>query len=271
MTWQNVAQKDVRDAVRARTLWVVAGLLLVAFVGYSVAHEFVGLSSFSSFLEGLAVLVGVSLPLVAILLGYKSVVRERTSGSLFLTLSVPHSRRDVILGKFLGRSAVLVVPTLVALAVAGVVGAVRYGSDGLLLYPWFLLVTALYGVAFVGIAMGLSMSTTVDRRITVGAVGVYILLVQFWDNLHSVTLLILHRFDFSVLQEMPDWALLFRLVKPTESYYRLLRAGFDIGQASRYVGDAPLYVDWWAGAVLLLAWCVVPMALGFRRFATADL
>lgn len=272
MTWRTVARKDVHDASRSRTLWLLSGLLLVAFVGYALVHGRVGRETFSAFLGGLAALVGALLPLLAILLGYKSIARGRTTGRLYLTLAFPNSRRDVVVGKFVGRSSVLLVPVAVALLLAGVVAAVRYGSAGAVLFPWFLVATALYGVAFVGIAVGLSMSTAVDRRITFGAIGLYFLLVQLWDNIHTATLLILHRFDFTVLSDMPDWALLFRLLKPSESYYRLVRAGFDIGQASRYVGDsAPVFVDWWLALAVLVAWCVVPLALGFRRFGAADL
>lgn len=272
MTWQDIAYKDVHDASRSRTLWLLFGFLLLAFVGFTVAHTYLGDAEFVAFLNGLAGLIGLLVPVLGILLGYKSIVNERTSGSVFLTLSFPHSRRDVVLGKFVGRSVVLLAPTLVALAVAGVVGVVLYGTDGALLYPWFLFVTALYGLAFVGLAMGLSMATTVDRWITFGALGGYLLLVILWDNFHSATLLVLHRFDLDVLGDMPDWALLFRLVKPSESYYRLVRAGFDVGRAGRYVGDgAPLYVDWWMAILLLAAWCLLPIYLGFRRFGTADL
>ncbi len=272
MTWQDIARKDVSDAGRSRTLWALAGLLLVGFVGYSYGHTYLGEDSFPAFLEGLAQVIGSGLPLLGILLGYKSIVHERKSGSLFLTLSFPHSRRDVIVGKFVGRAIVLLAPTLVALIVAGVVGAVRYGTDGLALFPWFLLATALYGVVFVAISMALSMWTTVDRWITFGALGSYLLLVQLWDNFHSLTILLLHRFDFSVFADMPDWALLFRLLKPSEAYYRLLRAGFDVSLAGRYVGDGtPLYVEWWMALVLLALWCAVPLAVGFRRFGTTDL
>jgi ABC-2 type transport system permease protein len=272
MTWQEVAYKDVHDASRSRTLWGLVALLVVAFGGYAFGHTYVGADTFPAFLEGLARLIGSTLPILGILLGYKSVVHERTSGSLFLTLSFPHSRRDVVVGKFLGRAVVLLAPTLAALVVASVVGAVRYGTDGALMLPWFLLATALYGVAFVAIAMALSMWTTVDRRITFGALGSYLLLVQLYDNFHSLTILVLHRFDFTILADMPDWALLFRLLKPSEAYYRLLRAGFDVGLAGRYVGDGtPLYVEWWMALVLLAAWCVLPLAAGFRRFDVTDL
>jgi ABC-type transport system involved in multi-copper enzyme maturation permease subunit len=272
VSWRVVARKDVSDAGRSRSLWALTGLLAVAFVGYAVAHGYLGAETFTAFLGGLTAVVASLLPILGIGIGYKSIVHERTSGSLFLTLSFPHSRRDVVLGTFLGRATVLFVPTLAALSVAGVVGAVLYGTDGAALYPLFLLATGLYGVAFVGITVALSMSTTAERRITYGALGSYLLLVQFWENLHSLTVLVLHRFDFTVLADMPDWTLLFRLLKPSESYYRLVRAGFDVGFAGRYVGEgAPLYVGWLMALALLAAWVAVPLALGFRRFRRADL
>jgi ABC-2 type transport system permease protein len=272
VSWRTIAVEDARRAARSTATWLLAALSLVLFGGYVVAHGYVGDANFTAFVAGLADLVGLVVPALGIVLAYKSVVDERTSGSLSLTLSLPHSRLDLALGKFVGRSVVLLVPTLAALAVAGVGGAVRFGTEGALLYPWFLLVTALYGVAFVGIGVGLSLSTTVDRWITLGGFGGYLLLVLFYDNFHSLVLFVLHRFDPTVLRDMPDWALLFRLGKPTESYLRLVRAGFDVDLAGLYVADgAPVYVGWWMALLLLAAWCVVPLVVGYRRFRAADL
>jgi len=243
------------------------------FVGYTAAYAYLGDGGFVGFLDGIAGVIGSVLPLVGILLGYKSVSGERSSGSLFLSLSLPHSRGDLVAGKFVGRTVVLLAPTMIALTIAGPVGMFLYGTDGALLYPWFLVATSLYGVAFVGIAIGLSTVTAVERWVTIGALFAYLLLVQLWDNLQTAALLFLHRFDFRVLESMPDWALLFRMAKPSESYYRLVRAGFDgSARAGRYVGDGvPLYVDWWVAGLLLVSWAVVPAAVGYRRFRGADL
>ncbi|WP_436926437.1 ABC transporter permease [Halosimplex amylolyticum] len=272
MSWRVIAGKDVRDAGRSKAIWLLFGLLAAVSWGYAYGHEYLGESTFAAFLDGLAGVVAVVLPVVAILLGYKSVVHERTSGSLFLSLSFPHSRRDVVVGTFVGRAVVLLAPTLVALAVAGGIGAVRYGTDGAAMYPWFLFASALYGLAFVGLAVGLSTATTVDRWITLGAFGGYLFVVTFWSGVNSLTLLILHRFDTTVLADIPDWALLLRLAGPSESFHRLVRAGFDVPRAARYVGEeAPLYVDWWAAIVLLIAWSLVPLAIGYYRFSAADL
>jgi ABC-type transport system involved in multi-copper enzyme maturation permease subunit len=272
VSWRVIARADMRDAARSKTTWLTAVLTAVAVLGYVVAHDYIGEPNFPAFVAGLAGVVGVLLPAVAILLGYKSIADDRTSGRLTLTLSLPHSRRDLALGTFLGRTVVVLVPALLALVVAGVVGAVRFGTEGVLWYPWFLLASALFGTAFVGFAVGLSMSTTADRWITLGGLGGYLLLVTFWGGLQSAVLVVLHRFDFEVLREMPDWALLFRLLEPGEAYARLVRAGFDVDLAGLYVAEgAPLYVSAPAALVLLVAWAVVPLVVGYRRFRASDL
>ncbi len=272
MSWRVIAREDVRDAARSKTTWLTAGLTVVAFLGYVVAHDYIGEPTFPAFVAGLTSVVGVLLPAVAILAGYKAIVGDRTSGRLALTLSLPHSRRDLAVGTFLGRAVVVLVPALLALVVAGAVGAVRFGTEGVLLYPWFLVATALFGAAFVGIAVGLSMSTTVDRWITLGGLGGYLLLVTFWGGLQSAVLVVLHRFDLGVLRDQPDWALLFRMLEPGEAYARLVRTGFDIDLAGQYVAEgAPLYVSAPAALALLVAWSVVPLAVGYRRFRASDL
>lgn len=272
MSWRDVAYKNVNDASRSRTVWLLTGLLSVLFVGYAVGHGYLGEESFVAFLNGLVGIVGTFLPALGILLGYRSVSDDRESGSLLLELSFPHSRRDLVVGTAVGRTVVLAVPTLVALVIAGAVGAFQYGTDGVLWYPWFLFVTVLYGAAFVGVSIGLSMSTRSDRRITFGAIGGYLLLASLWSGLISFGFTLLHRFGVPGDVTTPDWGLLLQLAGPSESFTRLVRAGFDVDRAGQYVGEGtPFYVDWWGALLLLVLWVVVPLLLGFRRFRTADL
>jgi ABC-type transport system involved in multi-copper enzyme maturation permease subunit len=160
MSWRDVAYKNVHDASRSRTVWLVSGVLALLFVGYAVVHGFLGEATFVAFVDGLVGIVATFLPALGILLGYRSISDDREDGSLLLALAFPLSRRDLVVGTALGRIAVLVVPTLATLALAGVVGAIQYGIDGALRYPWFVLATCLYGTAFVGVGIGLSIATT---------------------------------------------------------------------------------------------------------------
>lgn len=270
MSWRDIARKDVRDASRSRSLWLLLGSLSVLFGGYAVAYTAAGDGTFTGFVTGSVGLVDGFLPVLGILLGYRSISDDRIDGSLLLSLSLPQSRRELLVGTAVGRTVTLLVPTLFGLSIAGLYAAVRYGTAGAIAYPWFLFATALYGASFVAVAVALSGSTVTDRRITYGAVGGYLLLVVFWRTLVSFAVAVLHRFDASL--GTPDWALVLQLAEPGEAYARLLHAGFDIERANRYVRDgAPAFVDWWAALVILLVWIAVPLAVGTRLFETGDL
>lgn len=54
------------------------------------------------------------------MLGYRAIVGERESGSLKFLLGLPHTRRDVILGKLIGRVSTVTVAVLVGFAIVGV-------------------------------------------------------------------------------------------------------------------------------------------------------
>jgi len=270
VSWRIIARKDVNDASRSRTLWLLTGLVAVVFVGYAAVHGLLGAATFPAFVEGLAGVVGALVPVVTLLVGYRSIHDDRETGSILLTLSLPHSRRDLLVGTVAGRAVVALVPTLGALAVAGVVGAVQYGTEGAVWYPWLLVATAVYVLAFLGVAVGLSATVRTGRRLTYGAVGAYLLLVVFWQNLTAFTVSLLHRFDPRI--ETPEWSLFAQLLEPRESYLRLVRAGFDVGHASQYVGDGtPVYLGWWTALLILVVWFALPVAVGYRQFTGSDL
>lgn len=273
MGWRAIARKDIQDASRSRSLWIVIVLFLVLTLAYMLGSAIVLENTLSETIDGLAGMLAILLPVIAILLGYKSVAHERINGSIVLLLSFPHSRRDLVIGKYIGRSVVLIVPAILALALAGVAGSVLFDSvRELVWYPWFVLVTALYGLSFLSIALAISMSSTTDRRITLGAFGAYLLLVSFWDNIVTAIVVVLFRFDFDVLFAMPDWSQLATLLKPSEAYYRLLHLGFELERGTGFLAsDAPWYVDWWVALLILGCWIGVPLVLGYRRFTKVDL
>jgi ABC-2 type transport system permease protein len=92
-----------------------------------------------------------------------------------------------------------------------------------------------------------------------------------WEDLHTAVLLLLHRFDMTVTTDLSGWALFVRLAAPSESFDLLVRTGFAVDRAGRYVDSGVAYVAWPAALGLLVAWALVPVALGYLRFKTADL
>jgi ABC-2 type transport system permease protein len=272
MTWTAVARKDFLDAVRSRTLWILVVLFvgLLGLIAYGAQTiEDAALSQFIDFTaEGFTLFV----PLVAIVLGYKSIIDERESGSIALTLSFPHSRRDMVVGKFAGRSAVLAIPVVVGLLVASVLVVVFYDSFPAVSYLLFAALNVALGLGFLAIAIALSMSTTVSRRVTAGAFGVYLVLAVLWSELVDVFIVLLWRFRPEALADPPGWSVLLRLSSPVESYNRLVTTLFDSTAGSAYTGPgAPWFVDSWVAVLLLVAWVAVPLSVGYLRFDSVDL
>lgn len=272
MNWRAIARKDFLDAVRAKTLWG----LVVVFVGIlgAIAYgaQLVDDAGVTQFIDFTASGFTLFVPLVAVVLGYKAIVDERESGTIAIALSFPHTRRDMVVGKFVGRSLVLAIPVVVGLLVASVLVVFFYDSFPVLRYLLFAVVNVALGLAFLGIAVGLSMSTMSSRRVTAGAFGAYVLLGVLWSQLIDVLLVALWRFQPEALVDPPDWSILLRLSSPVESYDRLVTALFDSFAGGAYTApDAPWFVDWWVAILLLLGWMVVPLWLGYLRFERADI
>ncbi|WP_049926496.1 ABC transporter permease [Halopiger goleimassiliensis] len=272
MTRSAVVRKDFRDSLRSRTLWVliVAFALLLSLTAY--ASQLGEGATVTEFVDLTAETFGLLVPLVGIVLGYKSIVDERESGTIALALSVPTSRWAFVSGKFLGRSLVLALPVLIGMVVTVGVVIVLYDQVPLGRYLLFAALNVLYGLAFLSIALALSTSLATGRRVTTGAFGAYVLLVMFWSELVDLTVLVLWRFDFAILANRPDWSWLLELASPAESYDRLVTALFDSDRGAAYaVADAPWYVDWWVAVVLLVGWVVLPLVVGYARFRRAEL
>lgn len=271
MNWQPTARKDFRDGIRSRTVL----LLLVVFSGlFVIANGLLGSGSdpFDEFVSGTFGNVTTVLPVIAIVLGYKAVLHERTSGSLVLALSLPQSRTDFVVGKLVGRSLVLAVPVAASLLVAGAIATLRYDSASLAPYLAFIVLTVLYGVTFVSISLAWSMSTTAGRRVLVGVIGAYVVLDQFWAQLVTEFVLLLYRFDFSVVSDLPDWAVVLQLAAPGEAYRHVVSAlfGFD-GSTAHLAAETPWIVNPWTAALVLVGWTVAPIAIGYSRFGSTDL
>lgn len=274
MSVDAIARKDFRDAIRSKTLWLLLGLFVLLFLGIAYAAWRVGDAEFIEFVDLTAVVFVLVLPLVAIILGYKSVIAERESGSIVLVLSMAHSRRDLVLGKVIGRLLVLASAVVLGMAISSAVLLLVFDSFPAGRYLLFAGLNVLYGAVFLALAISLSMALSTGRRVTAAAFGAYIVLVMLWDSLVQLILLVLWRFDGSVLSPtgLPDWSFLFRLSSPSESYFRLITALFDSDLGELYTIEfAPSYVNAPVALLVLIAWIVVPLSLAYLRFERTDL
>lgn len=277
-----IAKKDFHDAARSKVLWVLT-TIFVAFLG-GMAFLFVYLEDLLaqegeeiaavSLVLMLEQPVAWLLPLIGLLVGYKSIAGEIDSGTGKILFSLPHSRLDVVVGKFVGRTLVLWTALFAGLAVALVVIVATYDQiDAYQLFV-FAALSLLLGTVFVGIGVAISSMTTSTSKAAAAVVGVFIFFYFVFDSFRTVGYYLL---TGSVYPEppAPDWFLFLPRLNPMGAYNGALYGLLPDVTATEITflsgGDPPFYLSGWFAAVLLVLWAVVPVALGYLRFRYLDL
>ena len=274
-----VAKKDFQDAVRSRSLWALS----VVFVGLAMLTTFMYIE-FPELLGGEEELSGVGLGLflagiaslfiglTAIVIAYKALAGERELGSMKLLLGLPHTRRDVVLGKVLGRTATLAIPIVVGFGSAGLYGYLMISAFSFVDYLIFLGLTVVFALAFVSIVVGISGSTGSTSRASALAVGFFLLFELIWDGVTFGLVYLVN--GFALPETMPNWLYVVNQIPPSSAYTTAMMAlipdAMVMGDSAAQEIDA-FYATEWLGVVMLVFWIVVPLAIGYRRFKNADL
>lgn len=284
MSWQAIAKKDFQDSARSKVLWgiIVLFTLLIGGVAYLVLNAGLGgadqqiAEALVTGVFGLIVLFFI--PVTGLFISIKSVVRERDSGTINLLLSLPHTRGEMIFGKFLGRAAVMTATIVVGFIPALGLLLVRTELSPGVLFA-FLVVTILFGLMFVGIGVGFSALFNSETQGTVGGIVIFFGL-YLWQ---TVTGLLLGLVDVS----LPEFATRFGLTQMFQDMFGSLSPsgrGFgapsSVTSSTRATGNgfeivypdaAAFYMQNWFVFIILAAWIVVPLAIGYARFSKIDL
>lgn len=229
-TWYPVAKKDFKDAIRSRGLLLLSVVFLVFFAFPVVGQLYLNLNlarglrevGMQLLISGLYTnLVTFLLPIVAIFAGYAAVTKERTSGSLKLLLSLPFSRRDVIVGKVVGRSAVVGVSLAVAFALTALLLAATQLTFKPELYGLFALYTMVFAIVFVAIVVSISGAVPSSRISGIVTFFVYFYFTFTWNSLANFIGSLLS--DYAGVQGSLRWhlVLFLKLFNPNQAYKTL--------------------------------------------------
>lgn len=265
MSVRTIARKDLADASRSKALWAVTIIVLLSTAGITAL---LAATSDMAAREVFALsfqLAVTMLPIVALVLAKGAITAERESGSLRVLLSLPPSRRDVLVGKLLGRTALMLVATLVGGLVTGlVVLTILGGSFGSL--AAFIGFLGLMSVAFVGIGVGISAGSSSDSRATAVAVGAYMILVALWNLIQSGIQYGAVELGLMAAGSEPTWLKLVGLFPPN----RAARAAYRGTVKGQLFGADP-FASVWLPVLVLLAWFTVPVTVGYVRFRDAQI
>ncbi len=261
-----VAAKELRDRLRNRWVLAVAAVftvfaLVIAYFG-GAQQGTVGVRGIEFTIASLVSLVIYLIPLIALLLGFDAVVGERERGSLDLLLALPITRFELLLGKYLGLAAALSLSTVAGFGSVAALLAWQLGAAALFHFAGFMLSSVLLGLAFLSLAVAVSVVASDRTRASGLAIALWFFFVLVFD------LLLL---GFMVLSgggiggDVAAWLL---LLNPAD-VFRILNI-FSLDDVRTLYGLASIVPPalgrpLWMGAVMGL-WIVLPLALAAWRF-----
>jgi len=261
-----LATKEFRDRLRNR--WVLAVALV--FTAFSLVITYfggaqqgqLGPRSIEFTITSLVSLVIYLIPLIALLLGFDAVVGERERGSLDLLLALPITRLDLLLGKYLGLAAALTLSTLSGFALVALLLFRQFSWPGLYHYLGFMLSSVLLGLAFLSLAVLLSVLARERNRASGMAIAVWFFFLLVFD-LVQLGLLVGTGGAYG-----GDVFAYLLLLNPADAY-RILNV-FSLEDVRTLYGLSsivpPALSEPWLMGVVMLGWIVLPLGLAHWRF-----
>jgi len=259
-----IAMREVQDGLRNR--WVAACIFLLTVLALAlyllgaVPAGNVKASAMSVTIVSLAALTVYLLPLIALMLSFDAFVGEFERGTLFLLLTYPVRRWQIVAGKFIGHITILLAAIVCGYGGTAVVIAFssHSGWHDMQAYAGMMGSSWLLGIVFIGI--GYVVSVVARERATAVAVcvGLWLIVVVLYD----LSLLGLAVANNGEMLGQTTFAVLLSL-NPTDAYRLMNLTGNSVvAQAAGMVGLPA------GGAVspivelgVLAVWAVLPVAV----------
>lgn len=274
-----IARKEFADAARSKLLWGLTLVLLVVTV-----PSFFGMTD-GPILDDAANAVtffpltfqNFVAPLVMIA-AYRAVVGERESGSLRVLFGHPVTRRDVVAGKLLGRTALVAVVLLIGTIALGIVVVTAYGSLPVGLFVIMAVYIMAYGAVWTAVTVGVSAAVSSRLQAITTVLGLFMFFGPFplWKNIGMPLVALLATGSPSTAginplkaNTWPTWYLYAQRLNPMENFVetRMFVASL-VDPSSGYFGGVQVQLF---GIAVLVAWAVVPLAIGYWQFKRVDL
>ncbi|SFS92343.1 ABC transporter permease subunit [Halostagnicola kamekurae] len=268
MSWRVIARTDAGLAAEPRSTRLLLGLpaatILVAAYLYPVlGTDPITTARFTGFVDGWLTTV---IPLVGVLLGHNAIVSERQSGALLLSLSLPHSRDDLVLGKVLSRVGLLSGAILAAMTIGAGLVVYPFGSLAIGRFIGFAAAIIVFGAIWTNLGIAASLSTGTKQRAAVFSLGLVVLFVMAWNGIAGALRFGLNRTGI-IDGTLPTPVQFVFDHDPGTVFQRVTVGFFDPSTGL----DGPWYLGKWIALAVFLLWLVVPLALSYSRFTSSDL
>jgi Cu-processing system permease protein len=262
-----LTQKELRDARRNR--WFL--LFAAAFAGLALALSWLalsgvgasGLAGFGRTGASLINLVLLIVPLMGLTLGAMSLANERERGTLLYLMTQPVAQIEILLGKFMGLAAAVLIALLLGFGLSGLLIAWQGGATQAADY--LAMVILAFFLALVSLSLGFLISAASGRSATAVGLGLFVWLVLvFFGDLGLMGTAMVMRLDIDQLFALA-------LLNPLQLFK--MAAILAVRSNLEILGPAGIYAVRTYGSQLmpllvtiLLAWTIVPLSITYLVF-----
>ena len=279
-TVYTIAKKEFMDNIRSK--WIIA--ISIIFIILTIASSFFagaqagGEEIFGGMEETVVSLMGIAtllIPLIAILLGFSTIAGEAETGALFVVLSYPVKRVEVLLGKFLGLGSVLVVTPLIGFGLSGIVIAATVGAEESLAFLAFIALSIVLGLMYLSLIIMISAFCKTRVRAIAGGIILF-----FWGMIYGMIAAgILYATGVNFFELMtpgstvtiPDWFFASVVFSPGDLNQMAVMSAFNLDQVMGISFEAPNWISMSFLLVVQMIWILVPLFLAYFFFKRRDI
>lgn len=261
---ETIVRRELQTLARTRTFYVLAIAFAAVVLGIAWAGESVR-AGYVPTLVDLLTPLELLVPVVAVAFGYRAILGDEQRGELDVLETYPVSSREIVLGVYIGRAIGLLTVVVVPLVLAGLAVAVtesdalpiyasHAGADSPILFARFVVLTALFALAVLGVAIAISAIVSGTRSaLALAVVALVVLLV-------GLDLALAYGFSAGIIG---DGGLVHSLALSPLSAYRglVFESAVVVAAGTGPAVAAPVsslvsLVVWTAGSLALATWAV---------------
>jgi Cu-processing system permease protein len=274
----SIAKKEIMDNIRSKWIIIVSVMfaLLTLVVSFYGSLTSPGWQNFGMTIATMLTFVEYLIPIIALMLGYATIIGEIERGSMSSLLSLAATRFEIILGKFLGLAAVLAFTTFVGFGIAGLVIAANVSNVNYAEYLIFIGATILYGLIFLSIS--LFFSTIFKKRSSAigGAILTWFSFLFIIPIIFTGILVASVGLNSLMSGSIPGWYYGLELLNPVSVYSYLISLNVVpltqlAAQTSEITITYPSFISNWVILPILLIWIGVFFSLAYWRFNKQDI
>jgi len=271
-----IAKKEFMDNIRNKWIIVLTILFVILIVIFSYVEGAAGADIFGGMEAsalGLLAVSSILIPLIAIILGFSTISGEAESGSLYVVLSYPVRRIEVLLGKFLGLGFVIIVSIFIGFGFGGVMITLTTSGESWSGFIGFILLSIFLGWIF--LSLSICVSSFCKRRITSIGGGI---VLWFWGMIYGTVMIAIlygagHTIEDFMTGNVPDWFFKSVIFSPPDLHQTSVMRAFGISSFEQF-GFSVTIPDFLDLGILLMAqiiWFLVPLFLAYFFFKRRDI